>query len=126
MGVAKETAEGAGNKVLGGRFSDVNASKGADEVGHHVAQNRFNQNIGISRSDGPALLMSNQDHALTRTFRGKGKATMVNDLGLTARQRMALDIKDIRKNFGNSYNKGMLNMISYAKTLPQYSKVGTR
>ena len=66
--------------------------------------------------------MSKEDHALTRTFRGRGKAAMINDAGLTARQRMVLDIIDIRKNFGTKYNKGMQDMISYAKTLPQYSK----
>ncbi|WP_077611728.1 RHS repeat-associated core domain-containing protein [Clostridium sp. Marseille-P2415] len=116
------STKGSGYKVLGGRFADVDATRGADEVGHHVAQNRYNQDIGISRADGPALLMSKEDHALTRTFRGRGKAAMINDAGLTARQRMVLDIVDIRKNFGTKYNKGMLDMISYAKTLPQYSK----
>ena len=66
--------------------------------------------------------MSKEDHALTRTFRGRGKMTMINDAGLTARQRMVLDIIDIREKFGTKYNKGMLEMINYAKKLPQYSK----
>lgn len=48
--------------------------------------------------------------------------TMINDAGLTARQRMVLDIIDIREKFGTKYNKGMLEMINYAKKLPQYSK----
>ena len=34
------------------------------------------------------------------------------------RQRMVLDIIDIRKQFGTKYNKGMLEAIRYAKTLP--------
>lgn len=87
-----------------------------------MAQNRYNYDIGISRSNGPALLMTKEDHALTRTFKGRGKSTMIADAGLSARQRMVLDIKDIRENFGRKYNQGMLQMIEYAKTLPQYAK----
>ncbi|QVK16925.1 hypothetical protein KHQ81_08420 [Mycoplasmatota bacterium] len=47
---------------------------------------------------------------------------MKTDLGLSARQRMYLDVMDVRRNFGPKYNKGLLEAIKYAKTLPQYSK----
>ena len=107
-------------KVLGGSFKDVNATRGVDEVAHHMPQNAYNKTIGISRNDGPALLMSKEDHALTRTFAGKGKGTMISDAGLTARQRLVIDVMDIRKNFGTKYNKGLLEMIRYAKTLPEF------
>ena len=107
-------------KVLGGSFKDVNATRGADEVAHHMPQNAFDKTIGLSRNDGPALLMSKDDHALTRTFAGKGKGTMVSDAGLTARQRLFLDIMDIRNNFGSKYNKGLLEMIKYVKSLPEF------
>lgn len=66
------------------------------------------------------LLMSKEDHALTRTYAGKGKGTMVSDAGLTSRQRLYLDVMDIRKNFGSKYNKGLQEMIKYAKTLPEF------
>lgn len=36
-----------------------------------------------------ALLITNDDHALTRTFASKGRMTMINDTELTARQRLA-------------------------------------
>ena len=52
--------------------------------------------------------MSKADHALTRTFRGKGAKSMKTDLGLSARQRMYLDVMDVRRNFGTKYNKGLL------------------
>ena len=107
-------------KVLGGSFKDVNATRGADEVAYHMPQNAFDKTIGLSRNDGPALLMSKDDHALTRTFAGKGKGTMVSDAGLTARQRLFLDIMDIRNNFGSKYNKGLLEMIKYVKSLPEF------
>ncbi len=35
-------SKGSGDNVLGGRFADVDATRGADEVGHHVDQNRYN------------------------------------------------------------------------------------
>ncbi|GAC44180.1 acyl-coenzyme A synthetases/AMP-(fatty) acid ligase, partial [Paenibacillus popilliae ATCC 14706] len=70
--------------VKGGSFKEVNASKGQNEVGHHIAQNAYNKRNGISRNDGPAVLMSKYDHSMTRTFAGKGKASMRADdaLGL--------------------------------------------
>lgn len=48
--------------------------------------------------------------------------TMKTDAGLNARQRMVLDIIDIRQNFGCKYNAGMLEAIRYAKTLPEFAK----
>ncbi len=118
-----DDATGGSSKVLGGSFKDVNASRGADEVAHHLPQNAYNVNeLGMTRNEGPALLMSKEDHALTRTYRGKGKHTMIVDKGLNARQRMALDIINIRENFGTKYNEGLLEAIRYAKTLPEFQK----
>jgi len=108
------------NTCAGGSFKDVNASKGVNEVGHHLPQNAFMEKIGISRNDGPALLMTKADHMLTRTFAGRGSSTMIRDAGLTARQRMCLDIINIRQNFGTKYNQGLLEAIKYAKTLPGF------
>lgn len=66
--------------------------------------------------------MTKEDHAFTRTYKGKGKHTMISDEGLNARERMVLDIIDIRKNFGTKYNEGLLEAIKYAKTLPEFQK----
>ncbi len=118
-GVSKVTnSNNNSGKVLGGKFKDVDACRGADEVGHHMAQNAYNKTIGISRNDGPALLMSKEDHELTRTFKYKGAQTMKDDVGLSARQRMELDIQDIRTLFGNKYDEGIEQMLEYANTLP--------
>ncbi|MDE7424554.1 MAG: hypothetical protein K2N51_12850 [Lachnospiraceae bacterium] len=110
-------------KVLGGKFKDVDATRGVDEVGHHFPQNKFiEQKLHMSRDEGPALLMSKGDHKLTRTYCGRGRRTMIVDEGLSARERMVLDIINIRENFGTKYNQGMLEAIRYAKTLPQFAK----
>lgn len=89
-------------------------------MAHHMPQNAYNNSIGLSRNDGPALLMPQSDHAQTRTFSGRGKGTMISDAGLNARQRLYLDVMDIRSKFGSKYNEGLLQMIKYAKSLPSY------
>ena len=65
--------------------------------------------------------MSKIDHALTRTFAGRGKKTMRTDDGLTAMQRLELDIQDIRELFGSKYDEGIAELLAYAKTLPEYN-----
>lgn len=52
-----------------------------------MAQNVFNKSIGISRTNGPALLMTKEDHALTRTFGWNDARAMKEDIGLNARKR---------------------------------------
>ena len=47
---------------------------------------------------------------------------MKEDMGLNARQRMARDIKDIRRLFRNKYDEWLKEMLEYAKTLPEYRK----
>lgn len=106
----------------GGKFSSLDAAKLEGEVAHHLPQNAFNRTIGLSRSEGPALGMTGADHALTRTFAGRGAATMKSDFGLNGRQRMFLDIQQIRGTFGTRYNSGLLKSIDYSKTLPQFQK----
>ncbi|QRK13385.1 hypothetical protein JQX13_00095 [Archangium violaceum] len=112
----------AGILNRGGAFSVLDKAKLAGQVGHHMPQNAFLQLVGIPRGAGPALGMTDADHALTRTFRGKGKFTMRIDAGLSARQRLALDIRDIRKLFGSKYNKGLREVIEYAQNHPDFKK----
>jgi hypothetical protein len=79
--------------------------------------------LKIARNDGPALGMLIEDHKQTRTFAGRGGSVFRNkDKGLSARSRMARDVKDIRSKFGRKYNRGMLEMLQYAKTQKAYRK----
>lgn len=87
-----------------------------------MPQNAYNKTIGVSRNDGPALLMSREDHALTRSFAGRGKATKKEDIELSARQRMAKDLWDIKNKFGTKYNEGIKQMLEYIETLPEFQK----
>ena len=47
---------------------------------------------------------------------------MVEDIGLSARQRMAKDLWDIKNKFGTKYNEGIKQMLEYIKTLPEFQK----
>jgi len=103
----------------GGRFGDLDNDRITGEVGHHMPQQAFNNQTGRARSDGPALGMTIADHELTRSFRGKGNATMRADRGLSARQRLYLDIRDVRSRFGNRYDTGIRELLAYFRTLPE-------
>ena len=111
-----------GIKNTGGRFGDLDKNRLPGEVGHHMPQNAANRAEGLSRNDGPALGMSVEDHALTRSYGGRGNRSMADDAGLTPRQRLAKDVRDIRDNFGTNYNQGLLQVIQYAKTLRCFIK----
>lgn len=129
LAIAAEVAEavicGCGPKGIensGGRFGDLRKNRLPDEVPHHMPQDAANRGIGMSRGDGPALGMTTGDHAATRTFSGRGNRTMREDAGLTPRQRLAKDVRDVRSLFGSKYTRGLLEVIQYAKTLKCFIK----
>lgn len=68
------------------------------------------------------LGMTRNDRKKTRTFAGPGSKSLSADRTLTARQRLARDIRDVRSLFGRKYNVGMQEMLDYAKTLPEFQK----
>ena len=80
----------------------------------------LNFSIGVLASSGFDRQKTDDCITISQRLSVKRKRTMVSDAGLTARQRLYLDMMDIRKNFGSKYNKGMLEMIKYAKSLPAY------
>jgi hypothetical protein len=101
----------------GGSFSSLNKLKETGEVAHHMPQNAA-RIVPLGR--GPALGMTQADHALTRSFRGRGVISNAADAGLTPMQRLSNDIDDIRTLFGDKYDKGIQEMLAYAKTLPEF------
>ncbi len=113
--------------IDGGSFKDMNNKrkilkkknkrKEKRLVGNHVPQNAFLKTQGISRNDGPAILMTNEAHALTRTFAGKGKQSMRLDAAsnLDFKDRLLKDIEDIRNLFGDACEDAIAKVIAYAK-----------
>lgn len=61
--------------------------------------------------------MSIEDHRATRTYAGRGNRALAEDAGLSPRQRLAKDVRDVRGNFGSKYTSGLLDVIQYAKTI---------
>jgi hypothetical protein len=102
----------------GGSYDDLNKIKIAgEEVAHHMPQNAAGI---VSRRKGPALGMSIADHEKTRTFKWKGRLTNAADANLSPMQRLELDVADIRELFPNKYDKGIAEMLEYARTLPEF------
>lgn len=114
------------------------------EVGHHMQQNAANRKLlaagekGESgkpiriTAEGPALLMIRAHHKKTRTYGGKGNASMKNDKNsrLSPIQRQLKDIADVKLLMqtgeitsggfevnGNklNYAAGISQMVKYAK-----------
>jgi RHS repeat-associated protein len=77
---------------------------------HHMPQDA----LGFtSRSDGGALVITQAEHAQTRTFAGAGRRTAREDAGIAFRDALARDIRDIRRIAGKKYNKGCRDLIGY-------------
>lgn len=66
-----------------------------------------------SRGDGGALVMTQQEHALTRTFGPRGAQTAAADRGLSFRQALAQDVRDARRIVGTNYDNGIRELIGY-------------
>jgi hypothetical protein len=105
----------------GGSYYNVRkwaTSKGKSGEVHHMPANSIN---GLSHSEWPAIWMEKVDHALTSSWRSSEAAKKYR-----ARQKklvdagdffgaMKMDINDVRSKFGSKYNKGIGQMMKYAK-----------
>lgn len=60
--------------------------------------------------------MVDVDHKLTRTFGGKGSVTKFADVGLSFRDVLAKDIRDLRSKFGPKYNSGIRDLLDHYYT----------
>ncbi len=117
VGVAAEIAATKVPVVAGeaGRFAtlDARAVVGDALTPHHMPQAA----LGLtSRAEGGALVMVDSEHALTRTFAGKGAATARSEAGLPFRQVLARDMRDVRRIVGSKYDQGLRDLLTYYKT----------
>ena len=73
----------------------------------------------LPREEGGAIVMTAADHALTRTYKAKGRATKAAEAGLPFRTVLARDIWDLRRigqqQHGDPsyFNKGIQGLLSY-------------
>jgi len=91
----------------------ANAVIGDTLTPHHMPQAA----LGFtSRAEGGALVMPHAEHALTRTYSWKGVATARAEAGLSFRQVLARDIRDVRKIAGSAYDPGLRELLQYYRT----------
>jgi len=101
----------------GGAFSQLDAMKESGEVAHHMPQIAAG---ATTRGRGPALGMTIEDHSLTRTFRWRGAVTNMAESELSPMERLDLDVADVRRLFGDKYDKGIAEMLEYVRSLAEF------
>jgi RHS repeat-associated protein len=104
-----------------GRFGDLDPGTPGDGLTpHHMPQAAAGY---TSRDDGGAVVMTQADHTLTRTYGTKGRITKAAESGLPFRTVLARDIKDLRS-IGQSqhgdpayFNPGIKKLLAYYRSI---------
>jgi RHS repeat-associated protein len=111
-GATSAATRGAGRAGEAGRFADLDARAvtGDALTPHHIPQVALKF---TSRADGGAIVMTAEEHALTRTFGGRGIGTARSDAGLSFRRVVSQDIRDVRGIVGRRYNEGLRALLKY-------------
>ncbi len=92
---------------------DARAVVGDALTPHHMPQAA----LGFtSRAEGGALVMTNAEHTLTRTYFAKGVATARAEAGLSFRRVLARDVRDVRQIAGPKYDQGLRDLLQYYRT----------
>jgi RHS repeat-associated protein len=87
---------------------------------HHMPQDALGF---LPRSEGGAIVLPHAEHVLTRTYGGKGGATKKADAGLSFRDVLAKDLRDLRRIAGGKYDQGIRDLLRYyRKNHPQMMK----
>jgi RHS repeat-associated protein len=93
-----------------GAFSSLKGVKGDGLTAHHMPQAAAGY---TGYSEGGALVMNQAEHVATRTYGSKGVGTLRSDEGLSFRDVLAKDIRDVRSIVGSKYNEGLRNITEY-------------
>ncbi|MGH3976682.1 MAG: Hint domain-containing protein, partial [Pseudonocardiaceae bacterium] len=100
-----------------GRFGDMDPGVPGDGLTpHHMPQDALGH---LPRNDGGAIVMKHADHAQTRNYGPRGRATKAAEAGTPFRSVLARDIWDLRRigqqQYGDPsyYNKGIQDLLAY-------------
>ncbi|MDJ0380140.1 polymorphic toxin-type HINT domain-containing protein [Streptomyces sp. G-G2] len=100
-----------------GRFGDLNPGQVGDGLeAHHMPQDGLGH---LARNEGGAIVMTKADHALTRTYKARGRATKAAESNLPFRTVLARDIWDMRgigqRQYGDPryFNPGIRKLLAY-------------
>jgi hypothetical protein len=104
-----------------GRFGDMDPGVPGDGLTpHHMPQDALHF---LPRDEGGAIVMKQADHALTRTYGARGRATKAADAGLSFRDVLAMDIWDMRRivqiQYGDPtyFNPGIRDLLAYYRRI---------
>ncbi|TLQ43820.1 Rhs family-like protein [Streptomyces marianii] len=104
-----------------GRFGDLNPGQPGDGLeAHHMPQDGLGH---LPRNEGGAIVMKAADHALTRTYKSRGRRTKRLEAGLSFRTVLARDIWDMRRigqlQYGDPgyYNTGIRRLLTYYRRI---------
>ncbi|KZN49757.1 hypothetical protein N476_18365 [Pseudoalteromonas luteoviolacea H33] len=108
--------KGAQKVFNGGAFGKLKTGNGIER--HHMPADSIN---GIKRARGPSIQMLKEDHRKTSSWGNsapsqayKAEVKSLIDSG-QMRKAMAMEIKDVRSQFGRKYNQATREMLDYAK-----------
>ncbi|WP_229910301.1 polymorphic toxin-type HINT domain-containing protein, partial [Streptomyces fumanus] len=104
-----------------GRFGDLNPGQPGDGLeAHHMPQDGLGF---LARNEGGAIVMKASDHALTRTYKSRGRRTKRLEAGLPFRTVLARDIWDMRRigqiQYGDPgyFNTGIRRLLAYYRRI---------
>jgi hypothetical protein len=96
LSLRKEKTDGQRDIGSTGSYKDLTDGTGTGgfqdgKEAHHIPSRKFIEKHGVKDNDGLAVIMTKEQHAETRTYRGKSQKI---DLNNSFRNETALDIKD--------------------------------
>jgi RHS repeat-associated protein len=112
-GVRTNVGAAAKNGVRAGQagaFGSLKGFAGDGLTAHHMPQAAAGR---TSYREGGALVMTQAEHSATRTYGARGIATLQSDIGLSFREVLSKDIRDVRTIVGPKYNQGLRELIQY-------------
>lgn len=93
-----------------GAFGSLKGVKGDGLTAHHMPQAAAGR---TGYSEGGALVMTQAEHVTTRTYGSKGVDTLQSEAGLSFRDVLARDIRDVGGIVGSKYNEGLRDLTDY-------------
>ncbi|MCC6553980.1 MAG: hypothetical protein IT372_13295, partial [Polyangiaceae bacterium] len=113
---ARAGAAGGVRAGEAGRFAslDARAVVGDALTPHHMPQAAMGF---TSRAKGGALVMTAEEHAMPRTYGALGRATARSEAGMSFRDVLARDIRDVRRIVGSKYDSGLRDLLRYYREI---------
>ncbi|WP_229814817.1 SpvB/TcaC N-terminal domain-containing protein [Shewanella hanedai] len=113
---AERKLKGAEKAFNGGAFGKLKTGNGIER--HHMPADSIN---GIKRARGPSIQMLKEDHKNTSSWGNSAESQAykaeVKSLIKSSQMRkaMAMEVRDVKSQFGRKYNQATKEMLDYAK-----------